>query len=151
MHDFGLRGLSIRDDQPDYSFHELKSLSTRCAGVYEQHAFQFGHPFDLQNVAVSTDKHIGWILGQHFAHSPLPAARLTGNVSHPKPNAGKFKSVVFRVLPARIPAVDISPYCAQRSEGRKRVDDVKTPNIARMQNQIHIFEISDQIRTFSFS
>lgn len=142
MNDFRLLRPAVSEMQSNERLDLLESLTAGRSRIQKQHTVQIGDALDLQNVAVSTYKYIGGILGQLFTHPPLPSARAACNVGHPEPHTGHLETVVFRIGMAQTPTVYISPDRTYRGDGFQLINQVNRTDIPGMQDQVHILQIS---------
>ncbi len=62
MKNFGLPRRAVFEDKAHARFHLMEALPPGSTGVDKEHAVQCSNTFDLEDVAMAADEHVGRLL-----------------------------------------------------------------------------------------
>ena len=138
MKNFGLPRRAVFEDEAHARFHLVEALPPGGAGVDKEHAVQCSDAFDLEDVAVAADEHVGGLLAEDQTDTALPSSGSSGDVSHPEREPVELEALMLGRPMAQVRPVDVAPDGAGRGERFELVQDLRAAYIAGVQDQIDV-------------
>ena len=133
-----LPGGSVFDFEANARLDFVHPLTPGCSGVNVQHIPQITDSFYAEDMTMSADENIRWIVYDVGGDAPIPAAGPSADMCHPETQAFELHAPVLQRADADGLAVDVSPDGLNGSQLLELIENLGCTDVTCVENQIDV-------------
>ena len=123
--------------ESDTGLDSVKALPARRPGIDKQHAVEILDALYPQNMAVPTDKHIGFLLTQKRSNSFRPSAGSPSDMNDQEFQSRQTKLLLFRSPGSNVGSINVARHGNRPGQLLEPIKHIATSNVARVNDEIY--------------